>query len=104
MKPFLFVLLIAFASCATDEVVAPAECTLMSAEVLDANVRLHLIPEVDTITFTYTNQDGIGIRGYWIDGQIEWECIGFTRYATDYEVTIFTKTDTCVILIPSLYQ
>lgn len=103
----LFFALVILFGCTKEETLIPApeKCNLAITETLPANVLIHVnLPVSDTITFSFLNPDHYQIQGRWIDGQIDWECIGFTRRWEDFELKIWTDTDTCYFTIPALNQ
>lgn len=105
---FLFAFLPLFLSCSKEDAISPLEreeCTLGYTEVLPATVEINIyLPVTDTIYFTYLNEDNIQVVGQWIEGVIEWECLGFARRNEAFKVTIWDGTTTCHFTIPPLDQ
>ncbi len=100
MKPLflLLIVLVTLFGCTKEEtpLPEPETCTLAFTEILPNNVPIHFFQTIDTVWFDYDQSIGM-----WIDGQIDWTCIGFTRRAESFELMIWTKTDTCYFTIPS---
>lgn len=102
----LFALLIcsiSLFSCTQEEIIPlmRVECTLGYTEVFQENIKVHIQqPAPDTVWFSYLNADQYPISGQWIDGRVDWDCIGFTLRGEEYVVTLWTPADTCYFSIP----
>lgn len=76
-------------------------CTLGYLQIFAVNAKFIRTADIDTIWFSVRNHiDGSNNTGRWIDGSIDWNCIGFNRICEDYTLTIWSGSIVCKLTIP----
>lgn len=90
-------------SCQAEELVMPTPpvdtCYLGHIEIHDTNVHFVRNPNFNTIICHYPSAYGIATVT-WVDGQIDWSCLGFTRQCEAYDITVEAGNQSCTFTIP----
>ena len=79
-----------------------APCGIGYISIYPERFKFHKTMQADTIWCDFEHRLYGWMTVPWVDGQINWECIGDVRRCEDFGFNVRTSTDTCYFIIPKL--
>jgi len=77
-----------------------APCDLGYMDVYGSNVHFRKTATVDTIFCRWQHPEYGWLKVMWVDGQIDWNCVGFTRRCESFQFTVEGGGYFCIFTVP----